>query len=230
MPARASTRSMPSRPRLPAACPTRRCSATISSKASSPAPASCPISRWSRNFPPATTSLRRATTVGRAATGSCCRGCRVADQSPAPIGPGRRPGDRPLEDCRQSAANSVRAGPHAVVAGRIGLAARRRIGVDRLHTVDDPAADTHSGRRRRLAAPCRDNGRSHLRALGTDLRLAFAQWALVVTFLGHQAWLMGDAIVRTLVRLLVTRRHLLEWVPAAQAAIGPGSISLASIA
>ncbi len=32
---------------------------------------------------------------------------------------------------------------------------------------------------------------------------------------------MGDAIVRTLVRLLVTRRHLLEWVPAAQTAIGP---------
>ena len=32
---------------------------------------------------------------------------------------------------------------------------------------------------------------------------------------------MGDAIARTLVRLFVTRRHLLEWVPAAQAAIGP---------
>ena len=32
---------------------------------------------------------------------------------------------------------------------------------------------------------------------------------------------MGDAITRTLTRLFVTRRHLLEWVPAAQAAIGP---------
>ena len=32
---------------------------------------------------------------------------------------------------------------------------------------------------------------------------------------------MGDAIARTLTRLFVTRRHLLEWVPAAQAAIGP---------
>jgi cyclic beta-1,2-glucan synthetase len=62
--------------------------------------------------------------------------------------------------------------------------------------------------------------RSHLGALGTDLRLALAQWALVVTFLGHQAWLMGNAIVRTLVRLFFTRRHLLEWVPAAQTAIG----------
>ncbi len=61
---------------------------------------------------------------------------------------------------------------------------------------------------------------SHLAALGSDLRLALAQWALIVTFLGHQAWLMGDAIARTLTRLFVTRRHLLEWVPAAQATIG----------
>jgi cyclic beta-1,2-glucan synthetase len=62
--------------------------------------------------------------------------------------------------------------------------------------------------------------RSHLTALGIDLRLALAQWALTVTFLGHQAWLMGDAIARTLTRLYVTRRHLLEWVPAAQESIG----------
>ncbi len=62
--------------------------------------------------------------------------------------------------------------------------------------------------------------RSHLSALGNDLRLAFTLWALVITFTAHQAWLMGDAIGRTLWRLFVTRRHLLEWVPAAQAAIG----------
>ena len=63
--------------------------------------------------------------------------------------------------------------------------------------------------------------RSHLGALGADLRIALTQAALVVTFLAHQAWLMGDAIARTLWRLFVTRRHLLEWVPAAQATIGP---------
>ncbi|MBL9033415.1 MAG: glycosyl transferase [Rhodospirillaceae bacterium] len=63
--------------------------------------------------------------------------------------------------------------------------------------------------------------RSHLRALGIDFRLALTQSALQVAFLAHHAWLMGDAIARTLVRLLITRRHLLEWVPAAQAAIGP---------
>jgi cyclic beta-1,2-glucan synthetase len=62
--------------------------------------------------------------------------------------------------------------------------------------------------------------RSHLRALGVELRHAIVQAALMIVFLAHQAWLMGDAIVRTLFRLAVTRRHLLEWVPAAQAAFG----------
>jgi cyclic beta-1,2-glucan synthetase len=63
--------------------------------------------------------------------------------------------------------------------------------------------------------------RSHLGALASDLRMASMLSVLLVTFLAHQAWLMGDAIARTLVRLFVTRRHLLEWVPAAQASIGP---------
>ena len=62
---------------------------------------------------------------------------------------------------------------------------------------------------------------SHLRALGGDFRLALALSALTVTFLADQAWLMADAIGRTLWRLGVTRRHLLEWVPAAQATLGP---------
>ena len=63
--------------------------------------------------------------------------------------------------------------------------------------------------------------RSHWGALGSDLGMAFAQMGLVVSFIAHQGWLMGDAIVRTLWRLFVTRRHLLEWVPAAQVTIGP---------
>ena len=63
--------------------------------------------------------------------------------------------------------------------------------------------------------------RSHLRALGGDLRLALAQSGLLIISLAHQATLMGDAIARTLIRLLVTRRHLLEWVTAAQAKTGP---------
>ncbi len=58
----------------------------------------------------------------------------------------------------------------------------------------------------------------HLRALGKDLRLAVTLSALNITFLADQAWSMGDAIVRTLWRLFVSRRHLLEWTPAAQVA------------
>lgn len=63
--------------------------------------------------------------------------------------------------------------------------------------------------------------RSHLRSLLADLRLATTLAALQITFLAHQAWLMADAIGRTLVRLFVTRRNLLEWVPAVQATLGP---------
>ena len=59
---------------------------------------------------------------------------------------------------------------------------------------------------------------SHIRALGSDFRLSLIQAGLMVILVAHQAWLMGDAIVRTMVRLTITRRHLLEWVPAAQAA------------
>jgi cyclic beta-1,2-glucan synthetase len=58
--------------------------------------------------------------------------------------------------------------------------------------------------------------RSHLRALGHDLLLALAQIALLVTFLAHQAWLMTDAIFRTLYRLTISRRNMLEWMTAAQ--------------
>ena len=59
--------------------------------------------------------------------------------------------------------------------------------------------------------------RTHFRGAGTDLKLAATQIALTVTFLAHQAWLMSDAILRTLGRLVITRTKLLEWVTSAQA-------------
>src|SRR6185436_19057974 len=59
--------------------------------------------------------------------------------------------------------------------------------------------------------------RSHLRALGESIVLAGAQIGLSITFLAHSAWLMSDAIGRTLFRLYISRRQLLEWTPAAQA-------------
>ena len=35
--------------------------------------------------------------------------------------------------------------------------------------------------------------------------------------MAYQAWLMSDAILRTLARLMITRRNLLQWITAAQA-------------
>ena len=57
---------------------------------------------------------------------------------------------------------------------------------------------------------------SHFRALGEDAALAGILIGLNVVFLADQACLMGDAVVRTLWRLFISRRHLLEWTPAAQ--------------
>jgi cyclic beta-1,2-glucan synthetase len=59
--------------------------------------------------------------------------------------------------------------------------------------------------------------RSHFRALLEDLLLAISQVGLTITFIAHQAWLMSDAILRTLGRLAITRKNLLQWVTAAQA-------------
>jgi hypothetical protein len=63
--------------------------------------------------------------------------------------------------------------------------------------------------------------RIHLWSVGVDLKLALSQIVLLVTLLAHQAWVMSDAIVRTLFRLTVSRRNLLEWVTAAQAKVSP---------
>ncbi len=60
----------------------------------------------------------------------------------------------------------------------------------------------------------------HLRALGADLRLAATQIVLSTGFLADRGWRLGDGIVRTLWRMLVSRRRLLEWTTAAQAARG----------
>jgi cyclic beta-1,2-glucan synthetase len=58
--------------------------------------------------------------------------------------------------------------------------------------------------------------RSHLSALASDIVNAASQTALLVAFLPHQAWLMLDAIGRTMYRLFVSRRRLLDWTTSAQ--------------
>ena len=59
--------------------------------------------------------------------------------------------------------------------------------------------------------------RNHFQAMGRDVMLGILQSAFLITFLAHQAWLMVDAVTRTLCRLFIHRRRLLEWVTAAQA-------------
>jgi len=59
-----------------------------------------------------------------------------------------------------------------------------------------------------------------LRTVAYDLLVAVSQIFLSVTMLAHRAWLMADAVVRTLGRLYLTKRRLLEWVPAAQVGYG----------
>ncbi|WP_445620504.1 GH36-type glycosyl hydrolase domain-containing protein [Kushneria sp. Sum13] len=57
--------------------------------------------------------------------------------------------------------------------------------------------------------------RHHRRTLVRDLVLETGRCLLNVALLANQAWQMVDAIGRTLYRVYVSRRHLLEWTTAA---------------
>ena len=171
--------------------------------------------------------LPRASTAGCAATGRSRAGCGARCRTPR----GRTvaeyaAGDLALEDPRQPAAQPAPAGAACccsspgwtVLPGSPALwttlvAARAR--VPRLHP----------GRRARSAAASRGVPlREHLRAerdtIVTSLRQAFFS----TVFLAHQSVVMLDAIGRTLVRLLVTRRRLLEWVTADRAENGHADV------
>jgi cyclic beta-1,2-glucan synthetase len=56
--------------------------------------------------------------------------------------------------------------------------------------------------------------RQHVAAEWDSIVTSAYQALLSTTFLAHQAWLMTDAIVRTVWRLLVSHRNLLQWVSA----------------
>ncbi|WP_232829507.1 glucoamylase family protein [Tropicimonas sp. IMCC34043] len=62
--------------------------------------------------------------------------------------------------------------------------------------------------------------RSHFSALANDAAAALCQIGLDLAFLPHAGWRMIDAIGRTLWRMTVSHRLLLEWVTAATAAGG----------
>jgi cyclic beta-1,2-glucan synthetase len=59
--------------------------------------------------------------------------------------------------------------------------------------------------------------RSHFRSTYDDLLTGISQIGLSITFLAFQAWLMSDAILRTLGRLFITHKNMLEWMTATQA-------------
>ena len=60
----------------------------------------------------------------------------------------------------------------------------------------------------------------HLRALGWRSASCRDNVSADIAFLADQACLMSDAIGRTLWRLFVSRKHLLEWTPAAKTSAG----------
>jgi cyclic beta-1,2-glucan synthetase len=53
-------------------------------------------------------------------------------------------------------------------------------------------------------------------AVMRDIVGSAEQFGLGITFLPHQAWVSADAIVRTLTRLYMSHRHMLEWQTASQ--------------
>jgi cellobiose phosphorylase len=68
-----------------------------------------------------------------------------------------------------------------------------------------------------MARPPMDKSwRAYYAAVGHDAATGLQQAALAIAFLPHQAWVSADAILRTLWRLWVTRRQLLEWQTASQ--------------
>ena len=77
-----------------------------------------------------------------------------------------------------------------------------------------------------LLRPPRDQSwLAYYLAVGRDAMTNAQQFALAVVFLPHQAVVSADGIIRTLYRLFVSRRNLLEWQTASQVerTLGVGS-------
>ncbi|MGI9043993.1 MAG: GH36-type glycosyl hydrolase domain-containing protein [Gemmatimonadaceae bacterium] len=68
-----------------------------------------------------------------------------------------------------------------------------------------------------LLRPPRDQSwPAYYAAVARDAGVSAQQWTLAVAFLPHQAVVSADAIIRTLIRLFITKRNLLEWQTASQ--------------
>ena len=67
-----------------------------------------------------------------------------------------------------------------------------------------------------LRPPLDKSWRAYYAAVGRDAATSMRQLGLAIVFLPHQAFVSADAIVRTLWRMAVSHRHLLEWRTASQ--------------
>ncbi|HET6983395.1 MAG TPA: carbohydrate-binding protein, partial [Myxococcaceae bacterium] len=67
-----------------------------------------------------------------------------------------------------------------------------------------------------LRPPLDRSWRAYYAAVGRDAVTSARQLGLALVFLPHQAWISADAILRTLWRMGISRRRLLEWVTALQ--------------
>jgi cyclic beta-1,2-glucan synthetase len=67
-----------------------------------------------------------------------------------------------------------------------------------------------------LQPPLDKSWRAYYGSVARDAVTSAQQLALTIVFLPHQAMLSGDAIARTLWRLGLTRKHLLEWLTSSQ--------------
>ncbi len=80
-----------------------------------------------------------------------------------------------------------------------------------------------------LHFPPRRFWRAFLREVGWNFLQGLLEASLTIAFALHQALLMADAIVRTLVRRHYSRRKLLEWETMAQAAAGGNQLDIVNI-
>jgi len=67
-----------------------------------------------------------------------------------------------------------------------------------------------------IRPPLDKSWRAYYASVARDAIVSIQQLALAIVFLPHQAVLSADAIARTLWRLSVTNRHLLEWLTSSQ--------------
>ncbi|MFL5534872.1 MAG: glucoamylase family protein, partial [Gemmatimonadales bacterium] len=71
--------------------------------------------------------------------------------------------------------------------------------------------------------PLDKSWRAYYAAVGHDFITSIQQIALAVAFLSHQACASADAIARTIWRMKVSHRHLLQWQTASQIERGTGT-------